>query len=207
MPQEIVIEGAIITWPKLFTPEQIDGAGDPKFQAKLILPANAPWDLLNACVNEATAAKFPNGAPAGLTLPWKDATNDGFPGQFFINAYSGAGDPPQVTDQAVQPLMDRSKIFSGCIVNAYVRFYGYPQQGGGIAVFYAMSVGGADGRSAGAWWRDCFETFAAWVRSRRRSPVRRSASISARAITRWIIRSTRPVGCRARRSRSGSSRS
>ena len=30
---------------------------------------------------------------------------------------------------------------------------------GGIPVFYAMSVGGSDGRSAGQWWRDCFEEF------------------------------------------------
>lgn len=30
---------------------------------------------------------------------------------------------------------------------------------GGIPVFYAMSVGGNDGRSAGQWWDDCFRTF------------------------------------------------
>lgn len=33
---------------------------------------------------------------------------------------------------------------------------------GGIPVFYAMSVGGADGRSAGQWWDDCFRTFQEW---------------------------------------------
>lgn len=33
---------------------------------------------------------------------------------------------------------------------------------GGIPVFYAMSVGGEDKRSAGAWWKDCFETFKKW---------------------------------------------
>jgi hypothetical protein len=33
---------------------------------------------------------------------------------------------------------------------------------GGIPVFYAMSVGGEDGRSAGQWWADCFETFKKW---------------------------------------------
>jgi len=33
---------------------------------------------------------------------------------------------------------------------------------GGIPVFYAMSVGGSDGRSAGQWWTDCFETFRKW---------------------------------------------
>ncbi|MBP7936655.1 MAG: hypothetical protein KA354_18590 [Phycisphaerae bacterium] len=31
---------------------------------------------------------------------------------------------------------------------------------GGIPVFYAMSVGGNDGRNAGQWWDDCFKTFA-----------------------------------------------
>ena len=38
---------------------------------------------------------------------------------------------------------------------------------GGIPVFYAMSVGGEEEptgvkRSAGAWWDDCFQTFAQW---------------------------------------------
>ncbi|NLE59502.1 MAG: hypothetical protein GX616_14155 [Planctomycetes bacterium] len=33
---------------------------------------------------------------------------------------------------------------------------------GGIPVFYAMSVGGEDKRSAGEWWLDCFETFKTW---------------------------------------------
>jgi hypothetical protein len=33
---------------------------------------------------------------------------------------------------------------------------------GGIPVFYAMSVGGEDNRSAGQWWQDCFETFKKW---------------------------------------------
>ncbi len=35
-------------------------------------------------------------------------------------------------------------------------------QEGGIGVFYAMSVGGEDGRSAGLWWKDVFETFKRW---------------------------------------------
>lgn len=33
---------------------------------------------------------------------------------------------------------------------------------GGIPVFYAMSVGGEDGRSAGEWWEDTFQTFKKW---------------------------------------------
>ena len=35
-------------------------------------------------------------------------------------------------------------------------------EAGGIPVFYAMSVGGADGRSAGAWWDDGFKIFRKW---------------------------------------------
>lgn len=35
---------------------------------------------------------------------------------------------------------------------------------GGIPVFYAMSVGGEDHRSAGVWWEDCFRTFQKWGR-------------------------------------------
>ena len=37
---------------------------------------------------------------------------------------------------------------------------------GGIPVFYAMSVGGEDGRPCGAWWEDCFKTFQRWGKLR-----------------------------------------
>lgn len=33
---------------------------------------------------------------------------------------------------------------------------------GGIPVFFAMSVGGEDGRSAGEWWDECFRIFTKW---------------------------------------------
>lgn len=134
MAQELALQNVIINYPNLFDAKQINGTGDPKFSATLILPVDFDWGPVQQSVNEAIAAKWGANPPAGIKMPWTDAGPDGFPNQFLCKAYSGVDRPPQVADQLVQPVMDRGLIFSGCLVNAYVRFYGYPNNGGGIAV-------------------------------------------------------------------------
>jgi len=131
MSQDLVLENVVISYPTLFVPKQINGKGDPKFSATLILPANFDWGRVQAAAQEAITAKFGASVPANLRMPWKDATEDGFPGQFKVNAYSDRA--IQVVDQQVQPVMDQNQIFAGCIVNAYIRLYGYPNNGGGVA--------------------------------------------------------------------------
>lgn len=126
MAQDIVLTG-IISYPNVFVPKQINGRGDPKFSATLILDPATDWAAAQACVQEAIAAKFPQGAPANLRMPFQPADEDGFPGQWKIHAYGDR--QPQVVDQRVQPVMDQNQLFAGCKVNMYVRFYGYDASG------------------------------------------------------------------------------
>ena len=134
MAQDIVLTG-IISYPTLFEPKQINGKGDPKFSGTLILDPATDWNALNACIQEAIGSKFGNQVPANLRQPIVPADEDGFPGMWKIHAYSDAERAPQVVDQRVQPVMDRSQIFAGCKVNMYVRFYGYDTSGNkGLAV-------------------------------------------------------------------------
>lgn len=126
MAQDIVLTG-IISYPNVFVPKQINGRGDPKFSGTLILDPATDWDAAQACVQEAIAAKFPQGAPANLRMPFQPADEDGFPGQWKIHAYGDR--QPQVVDQRVQPVMDQNQLFAGCKVNMYVRFYGYDASG------------------------------------------------------------------------------
>lgn len=128
MAQDIVLSG-IISYPHLFTPQQINGKGDPKFSCTLILDANTDWGAANTALQEALATKFGNAVPQHYKQPFQDASGDGFPGQFKINLYSDADKPPQVMNQAVQPLLDPAAIFAGCKVNVYLRLYGYSTSG------------------------------------------------------------------------------
>lgn len=134
MSQDIVLNG-IISYPKLFEAQQINGQGDPKFTCRLILDPTTDWNAVNACVQEAIRVKWPQGAPANLAMPFHDARDDGFAGQYYLNASSNAESPPQVVDQNVNPVLDRSKLFAGCRVACYLRFAGYDNLGKGVGVY------------------------------------------------------------------------
>lgn len=138
MSNEMVLENVIISYPNLFEKKQINNSGDPKFSATLILPVDFDWGRANQVIEETIISAKASGrlsatAESGnIKLPWTDATPDGFPGQFLVRGYNDRH--VQVGDQNVQPVMDQSLIFAGCIVHAYVGFYGYLNNGGGIGV-------------------------------------------------------------------------
>ena len=48
------------------------------------------------------------------------------------------------------------------ICRQWLRVRAMLSEEGAIPVFYAMSVGGEDGRSAGEWWQECFAIFKKW---------------------------------------------
>ena len=127
MAQDIVLKG-IISYPNVFEAKQINGKGDPKFSASIILDPQTDWAAVQACVQEALVTKFGVGSiPQNYKSPFSQADEDGFPGLWLIHGYSDR--PVQVTDQRVQPVMDRSQVFAGCVVNVYVRFYGFDNAG------------------------------------------------------------------------------
>ena len=132
MSKDAVLIDVIISYPNLFVAKQINGKGDPKFSATLILPANFDWNTVMPQIQEAITAKFGANVPANLKMPWQDATADGFPGQFLCKTYGDR--QPGVVDQGTQPIMDQGLIFAGCKVNAYVGFYAYDNNGGGVGV-------------------------------------------------------------------------
>ena len=128
MSTDIVLKG-IIKFPNLFEARQINGRGKPKYSAILILDPGTDWNALNATIQEALAEKFDRGLPQHWAYPVQDATEDGFPGQGLIKAYSNEEYPPQVVDQHLNKVLDKGAIFGGCLVNAYIRFYGYDESG------------------------------------------------------------------------------
>ena len=47
----------------------------------------------------------------------------------FINANATVNYPPKIVDRHVQPIMDRSEVYSGCYANVSVSFYAFNQNG------------------------------------------------------------------------------
>jgi len=141
MSQDIVLEG-IINFPTVFEPQQIDGKGEPKYSCTLILDPRTDWNAVQACVNEAIVAKFGNQIPSDLKMPFTLTEQPEFQGRYEIHAYGYSNRPIQVVDANVNPILDRSMVFSGCKAQMYVRFRAYNTSGNrGVGVdFYALQI-------------------------------------------------------------------
>ena len=75
--------------------------------------------------------------------------------------YIEAGNEPNLKCEWVEGEWEKGKLTER-LCEQWLRVRKMIDEEGGIPVFYAMSVGGEDGRSAGLWWDDCFRTFQKW---------------------------------------------
>lgn len=132
MSQDIVINGAVLSYPHLFKAVVAKAGGDPRFGASLILPENFDWTGVQQAIQEAIAAKWPTGAPANLPMPFNQVTEGPYAGRYQLKAYAKADSPPQVVmqDPSIKAGPHQAQeFFAGAMVNAYVRAYGYTQGG------------------------------------------------------------------------------
>lgn len=157
MATDIVLNNVVIRYPHLDAPWASSPQYTPAYNCQLILPSDfAQWDALQACVTEAIGIKFGASPPAQLKLPWlnkflqpnttEDLAGTPYQGCYYINA-SDSKRKPDVLDGNNQPIPDlqlKSTVFSGCIVNAWVGFYGYQQGGVGTGLNAIQLVSNQD---------------------------------------------------------------
>ncbi len=77
--------------------------------------------------------------------------------------YIESGNEPNLRDEWAEGEWEKGNLTER-LCRQWLRVRPMITQAGGIPVFYAMSPGGGDGRSAGEWWEDCFKTFQKWNR-------------------------------------------
>ena len=71
-----------------------------------------------------------------MKLPLRDGDaerdDEAYKGAYFVNANSTTA--PQIVDKAVQPILDRSEVYSGCCARVSINFYAFNTNGNkGIA--------------------------------------------------------------------------
>ena len=115
----------------------------PKYSVSLIIPKTDTKTInaINAAVENAIkdgVAKFGGKIPprGALKLPLRDGDlereDEAYTGSYFVNANSTTA--PQIVDRAVQPILDRSEVYSGCYARVSVNFYAFNTNGNkGIA--------------------------------------------------------------------------
>jgi len=139
-----VITGIVrLSYANVWEPKSING-GAEKFSVSLIIPKSDVKTLsaINGAIDAAIEegkGKFGGKVPnkAAIKLPLRDGDIDrpddeAYANCFFINANSNTA--PQVVDKNVNPILDRSEVYSGIYARVSINFYAFNSNGNkGIA--------------------------------------------------------------------------
>lgn len=132
----MMLKNVRLAFPNLFEPATVNGEGDPKYGATLIIPADHP-QLAEIRAKMIAVAKDKWGAKAADVfkmiekadkLALRDGDTkpnyDGFPGNMFVSASAQQSARPTVIDANKSPLTPRDgKPYAGCYVNASLDFW------------------------------------------------------------------------------------
>ena len=138
-----VVTGIVrLSYANVWEPASINGS-NPKYSVSLIIPQSDTKTIaaINAAVDAAIkegVAKFGGKVPpkGALKLPLRDGDaerdDEAYKGAYFVNANSTTA--PQIVDKAVQPILDRAEVYSGCYARVSINFYAFNTNGNkGIA--------------------------------------------------------------------------
>lgn len=137
----MIIVNAMISYPYIFEPKE-NLSGALKYSCSLLIDkkdvktVNAIRTMIAKVTEKGKEEKWNNKLPKFRYAPLRDgdaelASGDkddpSYKGKFFLNASSN--DPIGVVDEHARPLMDQTKIYAGCIVNADVNPFAYKMKG------------------------------------------------------------------------------
>ena len=138
-----VVTGVVrLSYEHVWEPARVNGS-NPKYSVSLIIPKSDTKTIaaINQAIDNAIrdgAAKFGGKIPpkGALKLPLRDGDtereDEAYRDAYFINANSTTA--PQIVDRSVQPILDRSEVYSGCYARVSINFYAFNSNGNrGIA--------------------------------------------------------------------------
>ncbi|WP_461206099.1 DUF2815 family protein [Clostridium sp. DL1XJH146] len=132
---KVVVQGRL-SYTNLFEPKSINGS-DPKYSVSVIIPKSDKKTLkmVQKAVEEAKKegiSKFGGKIPGNLKTPLRDGDIDrpddpSYENSYFINTNSK--DAPHIVDARIQPILDRSEVYSGCYGKVSINFYAFNVNG------------------------------------------------------------------------------
>lgn len=139
-------------------PTSING-GPERYSVSVLIPKDyeetvkALHNAIDAAITEGIA-KFGGKKlnKASIKLPLRDGDtereDEAYAGHWFINANSKTA--PQIVDKAVNPILDRDEVYSGCYARVSLNFYAFRSNGNkGIACGLGNIQKIRDGESLG----------------------------------------------------------
>lgn len=133
-----VVTGTVrLSYANVWEPKSING-GTEKYSVSLIIPKSdkKTIDAINKAVDAAIEegiAKFGGKKPnkAAIKLPLRDGDterdDEAYANSYFVNANSTT--PPQIVDQNVNPILNRSEVYSGVYARVSINFYAFNTNG------------------------------------------------------------------------------
>lgn len=136
-PTKVITGEVRLSYANVWEAKSING-GKPKFSVSLLIPKDdaETLDAINAAIKVAITegiGKFGGKIPprASLKLPLRDGDterdDEAYAGHYFVNASSI--NAPQIVDQDVNPIRDRSEVYSGCYGRVSINFYAFNTNG------------------------------------------------------------------------------
>ena len=138
MTKTKVVTGTVrLSYANVWEPKSING-GTEKYSVSLIIPKSdkKTIDAINKAVDAAIEegiAKFGGKKPnkAAIKLPLRDGDterdDEAYANSYFVNANSTT--PPQIVDQNVNPILNRSEVYSGVYARVSINFYAFNTNG------------------------------------------------------------------------------
>jgi hypothetical protein len=134
---KVVTGKARLSYANVWEPKSING-GAEKYSVSVIIPKSdkKTIDAINKAVDAAIEdgiGKFGGKKPnkAAIKLPLRDGDlerdDEAYKDSYFINANSTTA--PQIVDQNVNPILDRSEVYSGVYARVSVNFYAFNSNG------------------------------------------------------------------------------
>lgn len=126
-----------LSYAHLFEPVSING-GAEKYSVSVLIPKDdkATIEKIEKAVDAAIEegiAKFGGKKPnkGAIKLPLRDGDierdDEAYKGHYFINANSLTA--PQVVDTQLNPILDKSEVYSGCYGRVSLSFYAFNSNG------------------------------------------------------------------------------
>lgn len=137
----VVCKNVRLSYAHVWEPAVIGNTdADPKYSASIIIPKtdkkllNTIEKAVNAALEEGKSKKFGGKIPpkGSLKLPLRDGDlerdeDENYQNAMFFNCSSKT--PPNIVDQQVNPILDRTEVYSGCYANVSVTFYAFNVNG------------------------------------------------------------------------------
>ena len=142
-PTKVVTGVVRLSYANVWEPKSING-GAEKYSVSLIIPKadtktlGAIQKAIDAAIDEGRG-KFGGKVPskATLKLPLRDGDVDrpddeAYTNCYFVNANSSSA--PEIVDKSLNPILNRSEVYSGVYARASINFYAFNSNGNrGIA--------------------------------------------------------------------------